>query len=477
MSGVDFIKYFDFYKNIQMDIREKTEVGGAVSMGAAVMMAMLFICETYSYIQGVPVHSITVDDHDNFSPTTGAFWVNFDVTFPAVTCDHISVDVEDRLGSRVFDIQKNVEKIPLDEAGVESAILPDEIHIKAPEGHVSMKELQEVIQNADVFSKSNDSVLLEADGFEEWVQSHEWALVNFRVEWCPWCQMLVPVWKSAAAILNKREAGSVELATVECTKHMDLCKKAGVTAFPTIKLYHWGKHVPPDYKGKRTVNDIVHFAETAAQQKEQAEKAGVNITDTHRNDVGCTVVGHLFVHKVPGRIQFSLKSDQHTFNHEYVNFTHQVHHMSFNDIPETEQQMEAIMLDHEIQDKVSKWLSQTFTSHTKHTTHEHYLKIVEYEYKNRGFGWANADRIYEHSISSHSYATDKHLSAVKFHYDLSPLQVSVEYKSRPWFSFITMVCALIGGAWSIMSVVNDVATSSGVGKTLFADAKSLRAMS
>mmetsp|Transcript_33180 Transcript_33180/g.53885 ORF Transcript_33180/g.53885 Transcript_33180/m.53885 type:complete len:476 (+) Transcript_33180:120-1547(+) len=475
MSVNDALKHFDFYKTIQTDIRDKTVAGGAVSLLAAVIMGMLFLCETYSYVQGTPIHSITIDDHDNVSPTAGAFWVNFDITLPAITCDHISVDVEDRLGSRIFDIQKNVEKIPLDKEGVEAAILPDEIHIKAPDGHVTLKELQDVVANPDIFKRTNDTVNLEADKFMEWVQSHEWSLVSFRVDWCPWCQMLVPIWKSSAVILSNREV-PVPLATVECTKHMDLCKEAGVTAFPTIKLYHWGKHVAPDYKGKRTVNDIVHFAETAADQKAVAEKAGVNVSDTHRSDVGCTVVGHLFVHKVPGRIQLSLKSDTHTFNREAVNFTHQVHHLSFNDIPETEEEMEAIMLDHEIQDKVSRWLSQTFTSHTKHTMHEHYLKVVEYEYKNQGFGWANANRIYEHSISSHSYATDSHLPAVKFHYDLSPLQVSVEHQSRPWFSFITMVCALVGGAWSIMSVVNDVATSSGLGK-MFADAKTLRASS
>mmetsp|Transcript_8953 Transcript_8953/g.16450 ORF Transcript_8953/g.16450 Transcript_8953/m.16450 type:complete len:477 (+) Transcript_8953:279-1709(+) len=476
MSFSDIVKNLDFYKNIQVDIREKTAAGGAVSLVSAVLMGILFLAETNSYIQGTPVHSITIDDHDNTSPTAGAFWVNFDVTFPAVTCDHISVDVEDRLGSRIFDIQKNVEKIPLDPEGVESAILPDVHHTTAPDGHVSMKELQEVVQNQDIFTRSNDSVMLEAQNFEEWVQGHEWALVNFRVDWCPWCQMLVPVWKSAAAILNTRNS-LVQMATVECTEHMELCKNAGVTAFPTVKLYHFGKHVPPDYKGKRTVNDIVHYAETAAISKEEAEKAGANVSSVHRSDVGCTVVGHLFVHKVPGRIQFTLKSDQHSFSREHVNFTHQVHHLSFNDIPETEQEMEAIMLDHQIQDKVSKWLSQTFTSHTKHTTHEHYLKVVEYEYKNRGFGWANANRIYEHSISSHSYATDIHLPSVKFHYDLSPMQVTVEYQSRPWFSFITMVCALIGGAWSIMSVVNDIASSSELGKSFFADAKTLRARS
>uniref|UniRef100_A0A7S3Z2G6 Thioredoxin domain-containing protein n=1 Tax=Lotharella globosa TaxID=91324 RepID=A0A7S3Z2G6_9EUKA len=473
MSGLtSFIQNFDFYKSVQVDIRQKTAAGGAVSIVAAILMAMLFMCETASYIQGTPVHSIELDDHDNLSKTAGAFWVNFDITFPSVTCDHISVDVEDRLGSRIFDISKNVEKIPLDAEGAEAAMLPDEHLIPAPEGHVSMKEIQEVVANKDIFTRSNDSVMLEADNFEEWVNAHEWALVNFRVEWCPWCQMLVPVWKSAAAILSKRDA-PVEMATVECTHHMELCKKAGVVAFPTIKLFHFGNHVPPDYKGKRTVNDIVHYAETARDFKNEAEKAGANVTSTHREDVGCTVVGHLFVHKVPGRMQFSLKSDQHTFNREFVNFTHQVHHLSFNDVPETESEMEAIMLDHEIQDKVSKWLSQVFTSHTKHTTHEHYLKVVEYEYKNRGFGYARANRIYEHSISSHSYATDAHLPAVKFHYDLSPLQVTVEYKSRPWFSFITMVCALIGGAWSVMSVVNDVASTSGLGKALFSDSKTM----
>lgn len=475
---MEFIKNLDFYRTLQTDIREKTNAGGAISLVAAGLMAVLFLAETSSYIQGTAVNSITIDDHDNLSHTAGAFWVNFDITFPSLTCDHISVDVEDRMGSRIFDIQKNVEKIPLDKEGAESAIVSDNHHFAAKSDHVSMQELQEVIENEDIFTASNETVKLDIENFQAWVESHEWALVAFRVDWCPWCQMLGPVWKSAAAVLGKRaESTNVKLATVECTQHMDLCKKAGVVAFPTIRLFHQGKHVPPDYKGKRTVSDLVHFAENAANAKQEAEKAGANATDVHRSDVGCTVVGHLFVHKVPGRIQFSLKSDQHTFNREFVNFTHQVHHLSFNDIPETEEEMEKIMLDHDIQDKVSKWLSRVFQSHTKHSSHEHYLKVVEYEYKSRGFGWAGASRVYEHSISSHTYATDAHLPSVKFHYDLSPMQVTVEYKSRPWYHFVTMVCALVGGTYSIMSVINDMASNSGAVKTMFSDAKSLRARS
>ena len=437
------------------ELRKKTRAGGAISMASAAIMVMIFLLETSFFVRGTPKHSITIDDHDNLSPTAGAFWVNFDVTFPSLTCDHISVDVEDRLGVRIFDIQKNVEKIPLDRGGAEAAIVSADHHYAARADHVSQQELDSVVANRDAMREEKESAKLDIDSFDDWARSHEWGLVTFGVDWCPWCQQLKPVWRSAATVLAARHSRT-KLAEVDCTKHMNLCKKAGIVAFPTIRLFHFGKHVPPDYKGRRTVSDLVHFAETGSKSKEAAEKAGHKLGETHRSDVGCTVVGHLFVHKVPGRIQFSLKSDQHSFNNEHLNMTHQVHQLSFNDIPQSEEKMEAMLADHVLQAKVSKWLGQVFSSQTKHTIHEHYLKIVEYEYKH-GFGRSNADHIYEHSISSHSYANSKEAPKVRFHFDLSPMQVTVENVSRPWYKFITMLCAFIGGTWSVMSLVNDVA--------------------
>lgn len=72
-------------------------------------------------------------------------------------------------------------------------------------------------------------------------------------------------------------------------------------ALPTIQLFHNGHLVPPNYRGPRTVNDLVHFAENAAVSKKKAEDAKVANLGKKRNDVGCSVSGHLLVHRVPGR--------------------------------------------------------------------------------------------------------------------------------------------------------------------------------
>jgi len=466
-------KAFDFYKMIQSDIRQRSKVGGTTSLIAISLIGFLLVCETIGFLSGETTSSIIVDDHSE----SGAFWVNFNVTLLAATCDHVSVDVEDRLGTRIFDIQKNVEKTPIDRQGRITKLPDDSHHHETADNHVSTSEID--MANNRVAHEDYSPVILKKDTFDKYLEDHEWVFVNFRVNWCPWCQMLDPVWKQAGEVLIRRGV-DVHMPKVECVDQQKLCERKHVMAFPTLKLFHKGKYVPPDYRGPRTVNNLVKFAEKAAEHKDKAVKAkeenkhsDVKTLSTDREDVACNLVGHLFVHRVPGRVQFSVKSDQHNFNKEMINFTHQVHHFSFNEIPESTEEMQKIMADEIYQGRASKWYSKVFPSPNKHITHEHYLKIVETEHRHkRGFGMSGTQYLYEHSISSHSYrwdpkdhaaggknkkTTTDSLPHVKFHYDLSPMQVLIQDKAKPWFRFFTMLLALVGGVYTLFGVLNEVA--------------------
>jgi len=302
-----FLKNLDFYKRIPNDFRVSTKSGGYVSLMAAFFMTTLFCLELWGYVSGGESTTIVVDGD---AATT--IWVNFNVSLPSCHCDHVSVDVQDMLGTRVLDIQKNVEKIALDSEGKELPDMDHSHHHAAPLGHVSREE--EVIANQVTEAHEYSVKYLDKSSFDTYINDNEWVFVYFGAAWCHWCQKLDPVWKAAGEVLaNRGAAAGITMPKVECTKATDLCQAHQIHALPTMQLFHNGHLVPPNYRGPRTVNDLVHFAENAAHAKKKAVEAGHADKGKTRNDVGCSIAGHLLVHRVPGRVQFSVKSGEHDF--------------------------------------------------------------------------------------------------------------------------------------------------------------------
>ena len=80
--------------------------------------------------------------------------------------------------------------------------------------------------------------------------------VFFKMNGCPHCVKMTPEWKAAKAqnktdvVMTDYERGS--------TKGGELCKKYGVTGFPTILLLQGGKK-KDIYKGERTKGGIMSY--------------------------------------------------------------------------------------------------------------------------------------------------------------------------------------------------------------------------
>jgi hypothetical protein len=51
------------------------------------------------------------------------------------------------------------------------------------------------------------------------------------------------------------------------------------------------------------------------------------------------------------------------------------------------------------------------------------------------------------------YSDDDVPQAV-FAYDISPMAVAISYKSKRWYEFITSVCALIGGTFTVVGLLS-----------------------
>lgn len=65
------------------------------------------------------------------------------------------------------------------------------------------------------------------------------------------------------------------------------------------------------------------------------------------------------------------------------------------------------------------------------------------------------------SISNHQYNADPNVPVAKFSFDLSPTAVVISQAGRRWYEFATSLCAIIGGMFTVFSLLNGLVGSVG----------------
>ncbi|KAF6720524.1 Protein disulfide-isomerase TMX3 [Oryzias melastigma] len=86
-------------------------------------------------------------------------------------------------------------------------------------------------------------------------------LVDFYAPWCGYCKKLEPIWHEVGAEL--RSSGSpVRVGKMDATAYSGMASEFGVRGYPTIKLLK--ADLAYNYKGPRTKDDIVEFANRVA---------------------------------------------------------------------------------------------------------------------------------------------------------------------------------------------------------------------
>uniref|UniRef100_A0A7C9AR98 Protein disulfide-isomerase n=1 Tax=Opuntia streptacantha TaxID=393608 RepID=A0A7C9AR98_OPUST len=89
------IKSVDFYRKIPRDLTEASLSGAGLSIVAAFAMIFLFGMELNSYLSLSTSTSVVVDK----SPDGEFLRIDFNMSFPALSCEFASVDVSDVLGT------------------------------------------------------------------------------------------------------------------------------------------------------------------------------------------------------------------------------------------------------------------------------------------------------------------------------------------------------------------------------------------
>eukprot|EP01064_Diplonema_japonicum_P006888 TRINITY_DN14707_c0_g1_i1.p1 TRINITY_DN14707_c0_g1~~TRINITY_DN14707_c0_g1_i1.p1 ORF type:complete len:438 (+),score=93.26 TRINITY_DN14707_c0_g1_i1:63-1376(+) len=109
------VKSLDFYPKVHSDRRKKQTVPGMViSLFVIVMISIMLVWETTSYILGTDAY------HDRLSVDAGIgqkVQINLNITFPNIKCDALHLDAMDAAGEMQIDLHHDLYKSPVDHAG------------------------------------------------------------------------------------------------------------------------------------------------------------------------------------------------------------------------------------------------------------------------------------------------------------------------------------------------------------------------
>lgn len=62
---------------------------------------------------------------------------------------------------------------------------------------------------------------------------------------------------------------------------------------------------------------------------------------------------------------------------------------------------------------------------------------------------------YEYTVHSHTYTADS-IPAAKFSFHLSPIQIVVKEEVKEIYKFVTSLCAIIGGVFTVAGILDSL---------------------
>ena len=158
--------------------------------------------------------------------------------------------------------------------------------------------------------------------------------------------------------------------------------------------------------------------------------------------------GVVLVNRVPGNFHISAHSKSHSFQPHRLNMSHHVSSMSFG------KALTAPMLRMLPTDVERGYDGLSHTDHLaigQNTSLEHYLKVVHTSYE------VSPQRMidtFQYTVNNNHYQDGDSLPSAVFFYDISPMQVVVREERKTFAAFLTQICAIIGGVFTVTGLLD-----------------------
>mmetsp|Transcript_10730 Transcript_10730/g.16275 ORF Transcript_10730/g.16275 Transcript_10730/m.16275 type:complete len:466 (+) Transcript_10730:66-1463(+) len=451
------IRDFDFYRKIPKDLTETTSHGSVLSACAVLFMLVLFLAELMAFLTVTYETNMVIDQ--SLDPLLR---INFNISVLDLPCEFAVIDVVDVLGTRTQNITKNVNKWHIDSSGSYRNYVGQnrKNDVRYDTHHPDIDVLHENGVHAVPISDNN---------FDEWISEHHYTFVNFYAPWCVWCQRLEPVWEAFAEHVEARGI-RVSVVKVDCVENRNLCERNKVQAFPLLRLFKEGVAQLPDYRSDRTVDSLTAFVKTKitkgdyAALLEPVQQKALKEKDDMKSDhhPGCMLSGHLLVNRVPGNFHIEARSSKHNLNPYMSNMSHIVNHLSFGPV-HTKSSLSAIESVPDDYFSVSSTIpidNKGFVNYKLHQAFHHHLKAVPTTLELNGrHSRRDPSNIHTYQIiqSAQIMQYDENdVPEARFTYDISPMSIMIVKKSKQWYEFVTSICAVIGGTFTVVGLLSGV---------------------
>lgn len=161
---------------------------------------------------------------------------------------------------------------------------------------------------------------------------------------------------------------------------------------------------------------------------------------------------------MPGHFHLEMRSKHHNINPTMTNLSHVVNHLSFGPVlpRSATRQLEGLPKEFFSMDSTQPMNDHYYVNNKLHQAFHHYIKVVSTTLGVNGRK-KNKEGILAYQMVQSSQImqyNEEDIPEARFAYDLSPMAVVISRKGKHWYEFVTSICALIGGTFTVLGLIS-----------------------
>lgn len=178
-------------------------------------------------------------------------------------------------------------------------------------------------------------------------------------------------------------------------------------------------------------------------------KAPIETNDFKGKHIGCRLEVSFQINKVPGNFHLSTHSASH--QPSVIDMAHEIHEISFGDDVRT----------YNLHGSFDPLKGVQKIDDSALQSHEYHLRIVPSIYEEIS---GSTLRPYQYSYAYKKYIsigfTGHVIPAVWFKYDINPISVKYKERRKPFYEFLCMTCAIVGGTFTVAGIIDSLVFSA-----------------